>query len=575
MTHAEVLSRFEEMIEAPEAVSRLKAFIVDLAIRGRIVEQDFTQISASQWLADVLRDKRPNEHLEQFNEMPYQIPKNWAWIPFCQVVEGMANGIYKPEGFYADDGVLCLRMYNIKDGQINFDKPKRIRTTVEERESYELRRGDILVNRVNSKELVGKAAVIPIHSEPLIFESKNIRVRLVETETLPFFVNLLFRSSLYRAIIRDYAKQACGQATINQSQLATLPLPLPPLEEQQRIVAKVSLLFEMCSRLADSQKEREQRRDRLVAASLHALTDGQSEDRSATSLQDSARFYFSHLPRLVLRVDHVVKLRSTVLDLAARGRLVPQCATDEPVKNTLRKISARLEKLGSSPSQTKTDLSKQPEFLFTIPSTWSWVSLGEIALSVCYGTSHKSEVLEDGVPVLAMGHIKDGSVDLNTEKKVPDDIEDLPALYLKRYDLLYNRTNSAELVGKTGIFLGEDDQYTFASYLIRMRFALDLVNPAYINIAMNAPYFRPTQIVPHLKQQCGQANVNGTKLKTMMIPFPPFEEQNRIVNKVKELMKVCAELEAQIGNTSRIRSSLLEAALHDALSASRLERAHA
>jgi len=177
----------------------------------------------------------------------------------------------------------------------------------------------------------------------------------------------------------------------------------------------------------------------------------------------------------------------------------------------------------------------------------------------------KSDQTEDGVPVLAMGDIQDGRVLLNTRKKVPRHIEDLPRLFLQRFDLLYNRTNSAELVGKTGIYLGEDDAYTFASYLIRIRFFSDLVSPVYLNIAMNAPYFRKTQIIPELRQQCGQANVNGSKLRNMIIPLPPIAEQRRIVAKVEELITLCDQMEAGLSATQEDKRALLEAVLYHAL----------
>jgi type I restriction enzyme S subunit len=149
--------------------------------------------------------------------------------------------------------------------------------------------------------------------------------------------------------------------------------------------------------------------------------------------------------------------------------------------------------------------------------------------------------------------------------KVPRNIDDLPALFLKKFDLLYNRTNSAELVGKTGIYLGEDDAFTFASYLIRLRFAIEFTNPRYVNLVLNAPYFRETQVVPHLKQQCGQANVNGTKLKNMLVPLPPLAEQERIVAKVDELMALCDETESRLTTTTTTRRQLLEVSLHEAL----------
>jgi type I restriction enzyme S subunit len=131
--------------------------------------------------------------------------------------------------------------------------------------------------------------------------------------------------------------------------------------------------------------------------------------------------------------------------------------------------------------------------------------------------------------------------------------------------LLYNRTNSAELVGKTGIYLGDDNVRTFASYLIRLRPSLRQTNPHFLNIAMNTPEFRETQIIPLIKKQTGQANVNGTALKNMLIPLPPLVEQHRIVAKVDALMALCDQLEASLTAAETTRRRLLEALLAQAL----------
>jgi type I restriction enzyme S subunit len=164
-----------------------------------------------------------------------------------------------------------------------------------------------------------------------------------------------------------------------------------------------------------------------------------------------------------------------------------------------------------------------------------------------------------------MGNIQDGKVIWGNEKRIPATSEELPTLYVKQFDLLYNRTNSAELVGKTGIYLGSDDRFSFASYLIRLRPSQVNTNPTYLNIAMNAPSFRETQILPLIKQQTGQANVNGTSLKNMLIPLPPLAEQHRIVAKVDALMALCDQLESSLTTATTTRARLLEALLHEAL----------
>ncbi|AKB19865.1 MULTISPECIES: hypothetical protein [unclassified Methanosarcina] len=117
-------------------------------------------------------------------EIPYEVPTSWEWIRFGKIVESMMNGIYKHAKYYSEDGIGCLRMYNINGGEINLKDLKRMILTEDELKNYQLLSGDLLVNRVNSRELVGKAGVIRDFGEPLVFESKNIRVRLLMKETL-------------------------------------------------------------------------------------------------------------------------------------------------------------------------------------------------------------------------------------------------------------------------------------------------------------------------------------------------------------------------------------------------------
>ena len=202
---------------------------------------------------------------------------------------------------------------------------------------------------------------------------------------------------------------------------------------------------------------------------------------------------------------------------------------------------------------------------FEVVPSWTWARIGDVVLFTQYGTSQKSNPSDHGIPVLTMGNIQDGLVVSNNEKRIPDTSEELPALYLRKFDLLYNRTNSAELVGKTGIYLDENDTTTFASYLIRLRPSITSSNPQFLNTAMNTTQFRETQILPLIKKQTGQANVNGTALKNMLIPLPPLAEQHRIVAKVDELMTLCDRLEASLTTSNQTRTRLLEALLIETL----------
>jgi type I restriction enzyme S subunit len=355
-----------------------------------------------------------------------------------------------------------------------------------------------------------------------------------------------------------------GQKRLPGDYFAYRPFPLPPLAEQHRIVAKVDELMQLCDRLESSQQERESRRNRLVVASLNRL----SQPTDPDEFKKDAEFQLSNLSRLSTKPEHIKELRKAILNLAVRGKLVPQDEREGTAADVLDAIKTERQKLidrGTVRREKPVAAIASSEIPFPIPSTWEWARIADIFLFTQYGTSQKGSTGTSGVPVLAMGNIQDGKVLLGKAKTIPATSEDLPGLYLRHCDLLYNRTNSAELVGKTGLFLGEDDRYTFASYLIRLRPSLTATAPAFLNRVISSSVFRETQIVPHIKKQTGQANVNGTALRNMLIPLPPLAEQKRIVAKVDELMLICDQLETQLEYQQKGRHQLLEALLHEAL----------
>jgi type I restriction enzyme S subunit len=179
-----------------------------------------------------------------------------------------------------------------------------------------------------------------------------------------------------------------------------------------------------------------------------------------------------------------------------------------------------------------------------------------------YGTSQKAHEDTSGVAVLRMNNIQDGRLDLSSLKYVPTKTEKLSELMLAPGDLLFNRTNSYELVGKMAVFR-EAGRFTFASYLIRVRLDAAAAVPEYINLYFGSGVCRRTQVEPHITRQTNQANFNGTKLKEIRVPTPSFDEQHAIVARVEQLMKVCDELEARLTRAEERASQLVEAVVRD------------
>jgi len=551
-----LLAHFARIADAPAAIPRLRQFILDLAIRGKLVEQDSNDEPASHFLQRVQAQKerliREGGMAKQKSlrgldpdEPPYAVPRNWQWVRLGALVRSMTNGIYKPSSFYDEDGVICLRMYNIRAGRINFENAKRIRLTQEELQTYGLDAGDLLVNRVNSRELVGKAAPVPRCDTPLIFESKNIRVRFLETAALPYYSNLIFQTAFYRGILEGYAKQTCGQATVSQPQLAELPLPLPPLAEQHRIVAKVDELMGLCDRLEATQTERETRRTRFVAATHADLAQPTLNSQLST-------FFINRLSRLTARPADIQQLRQTILNLAVRGKLVPQDPHDEPAQQFLARIQAekvRLEQEGKLRGGTSVRVIDSDGDLAAIPSTWAWVPFGDIMFS------------RDGdrIPV--------SKEERNTRAKTYDyygasGVIDKIDSYLFDKPLLLIGEDGANLINRS----------TPIAFIARGKYWVN--NHAHVLDGITENFLRfielhinAIDLKPYVTGTA-QPKMNQAKMNSIPIALPPEAEQHRIVAKVDELMALCDRLETQLTTTQAQSRRLLESTLHQALTPS-------
>jgi len=342
---------------------------------------------------------------------------------------------------------------------------------------------------------------------------------------------------------------SAGQKRVPREYFATSPFPLPPLAEQKRIVAKVDELMALCDRLEAQQQARVEQASQLARASLTRFADAPTP----ANLE-----YLFHSSFIIPPSD----LRKSILTLAVQGKLVPQDPNDEPAEELLARLELERANIakeqGVRPPKNVPSLTAD-NYPHDIPYSWQWSRIGHLALVIDYGTSQKADSDSSKVPVYRMGNIVGGRLVDENLKYVDASIDDLPGLYLKTDDILFNRTNSYELVGKAGIYTGPDDTATFASYLIRIRLPDTLLFPKFYSVAMNAPYYRQTQIEPEVVQQCGQANFNGTKLASTVVPIPPPAEQRRIVAKVEQLMALVDALETQLAASRTTAANLLSA----------------
>lgn len=560
---------FDRLIQSPESVHRLRRFILDLAVRGKLLPQDPNDEPASELLKRIAVEKTrlvKAAEIRKSKKIPLtdcssslsRTLAGWAWVQLLDISRKIHYGFTAPANQQIET-VRLLRITDIQQNKVQWRSVPGCEIDEKALRNFKLEAGDILIARTGGT--IGKSFLVVELPVVAVFASYLIRVQ-GSHEIYARYLKLFLDSPIYWAQLREGARGA-GQPNINGQTLGKMLIPLPPLAEQHRIVAKVDELMALSDRLEAARAEREATRNRLATTSLARLNAPDPE-----TFQHDVAFALNNLVPLTTRPDQVKALRQTILNLAVRGKLVPQDQNDEPTSELLKRISVERNGLVAQKilrrekSLAAIDADEPP---FKVPSGWKWSRIGDAALFTQYGTSTKSSSSEQGVPVLTMGNIQDGLVVWRNEKRIPSTAEELPALYLKQFDLLYNRTNSAELVGKTGIYLGEDDCRTFASYLIRIRASREHFSPHFLNLTMNTPEFRETQIVPLIKKQTGQANVNGTALRNMLIPVPPLTEQRRIVAKVDKLMALCDRLEASLATGDNTRRRLLAASLHEAL----------
>jgi type I restriction enzyme S subunit len=183
--------------------------------------------------------------------------------------------------------------------------------------------------------------------------------------------------------------------------------------------------------------------------------------------------------------------------------------------------------------------------LFELPKGWMWVRVEDISEKIQYGSSEKTMDDPRGIPVLRMGNIQDGNIIFEDLKYLPGDNGQLDEFILHDGDVLFNRTNSADLVGKSAVYKNPYPKAAFASYLIKVKVNKEVYDPDMLSYFINSPYGR-RYISSVATQQVGQANVNGTKLSLMPVPLPPRIEQRKMVERIRSLISMVDEVEESV-----------------------------
>ena len=538
-----LLALFDTVAVAPDDIGRLRRFVLDLAVRGKLVPQDPAEEPVSDLVRRIaaarrgrvrhvqVRDRSRRMRLDQ--ETPCDIPVGWQWVLFGDIADFSAGRTpARKEADYWNTGDHpWVSIADMKEGQT-------VHTTKETvSESARLAvfkcdpqpEGTILMS---FKLTIGKIARLGL---PAYHNEAIVSVRPYLTELDPFLFQLL--PVLAR---RADARGAMKGATLNRTSLFNIMVPLPPLAEQHRIVAKVGELMVLCDRLEAAREARETTRRRLTTATYARLFANDDESRA---FHASARFTVRVLPALTARSDQIKSLRKTILDLAVRGRLVPQDPADEPASELLERMAtekARMVREGAIRKPRMQSHGGDLRPFFNVPQDWLWCRLSSVGAIVGGSTPRASdpgnfEQPGQGIPWLT-----------------PADLGAQGTLYIAR-----GRRDLSELgLRSCGATLMPAGTVLFSSRA-PIGYVAIAANPVSTNqgfksiVPFVADCSRFIALVMEALVPAIDAAASGTTFKevpgkmvsALPFPLPPFAEQRRIVAKVDEIMALCDRLQ--------------------------------
>ena len=439
-----------------------------------------------------------NEPVCIADEVPFDIPESWEWVRLGEIFQ---HNTGKALNSSNKSGVLLeyITTSNLYWDRFELENLRSMYFTENEIEKCQVSKGDLLVCEGGD---IGRAAIW-LKDYKICIQNHIHRLRS--------YVPLCTRFYYYVFFLYKYAGWIGGKGIgiqgLSSNALHSLLVPVPPIAEQERIVKRLEI--------------------------IKPLSDKYSE--ASEQIQELNNLFPEHL-------------KKSTLQYAVQGKLVPQDPADEPASVLLERIRTEKEKLIKA-GKIKRDKHESvifrrdnsyyekvdgiercidDELPFEIPDSWEWTTIGTTCINIQYGSSRKSESTGT-MAVLRMGNIQNGRID--TQKLVyTSDKEEIAHYPLEYNDLLFNRTNSKELVGKTAIYKSEVPAI-YAGYLIRIT---PLIDSDYLNYVMQTQFY--WVYCQNVRSDAiGQSNINAEKLKNFIYPLPPLHEQKRIAKKLNSI----------------------------------------
>ena len=540
---------FDTALESPDGIKKLRELILTLAMQGKLVKQDTKDQPASELLGEIQAEKerlikegkiKKQKELSPIKpeEVPYEVPSGWEWVVFGEIASIERGGSPRPINLFLTedpDGLNWIKIGDTdKGGKYITSTKEKIRPEglIKTRMVYP---GDFLLTNSMS------------YGRPYITQIKGcihdgwLRIAPPNSLNKDYLYNLL--SSGY--ISNVFSKAAAGAVVqnLNSEKVRELLIPLPPLAEQKRIVAKINELMALCDKLEAQRNARNDKRLAVHTAAINRLlTAAEKNDFDA-----AWQFITRHFDPLYSVKENVAELKKAILTLAMQGKLVKQDPKDQPASELLKEIQAEKERL------IKEGKIKPEEVPYQVPDGWVTCRLGEIGFWKSGSTPSRSNSRFYGgsIPWVKSGEVKQGRVK-TTEETITEEA-------LQKCSLSLNKKGSV-LVAMYGANIGEvgilDIDATTNQAVCACKTYSQFDEKYLLNLITSLkPYF--------ISKGAGAAQPNISREKIIATPFllPPLAEQKRIVAKIDELMALCNKLESQIDQATTKQTALFDAVL--------------
>lgn len=537
-----LVTQFDLLARAPGGVARLRALILALAVRGKLVPQDSREDPARlevvveqvlQLIADGKVPKsRASEPLEDRSD-EWELPGGWAAVRGSDVfIPRSGNSKLIKGKLFSEPGEGLYAGYSASGQDVWLS-------------SFEYDGTAVILSAVGArcgKAFLARGKWSAIANTHIVWPIEGV----VSGE----YAMLLLNDESF------WIRSGGAQPFLKVTETLQRTVLIPPLREQARIVARVGELMQLCDALEARGRLEAQQHARLLETLLGTLTDSTTPEELAANWQRVAE----HFDLLLDRPEAVDVLEQTVLQLAVRGLLVRQDPSETPASEVLERMRSESKHLPvrtalrSGPSAPAAEADQE----FAPPSGWKWICMGDLSPEFQNGVASRGDKGGRVITVLRLADIKARKISLADTRQIAIAEREIGKYRLRPGDILITRVNgSADIVGQFNL-CEEEVEAIYCDHFIRMRLRDDLLQPAFAALLGESDVVR-NQISGLFITTAGQKTVNQGHIGSLCFALPPLAEQARIVARVTELRRLCADLRQRLAASQATQSRLAEA----------------